>query len=359
MNFSFNTAVILLVLCAAYPAYAQSSSEAEKQAYCDYVTAEAKAERTLDTGLQAYAQIGQTDSDAAKQTVVGIQKSLSKHLQGVSATRVAVHECELYRARHDVELATRYRLASIDQRIAQMRVTDLKDVLSIADEEITATRKRVDAGDATIADVMALTQQRQALFIQYRAAQSAVATQVIPELQPLNLNQSLAQIDDATLALQDELNHKAELQTWDVALLAGAQTPFGRIPAGASTRTQPYAALTATYNFNATAYRRELGDATTALIEMQHQQNDELFQKVYALQTAMADSLKAEQDNLPALEDDTRRLNDQYTRIRSIDSPESLKIRPTVRISLAVAAMELHIARYKITLLSSENANNT
>jgi hypothetical protein len=358
MKITFNQAATLLVVLAAHAACAQTSADAEKQAYCDYVEAQAKAERTLDTGVEAYAQAGQTQSDNSKQAVIGLQKSLSRHLQGISATRAASLECELYRVRLDVDRATRYQLASIDQRVAQRRVDDLKDVLSIADEEIAATLKRRNAGEATVADVLALTQQRQALFTQYRAAQTEVAAQVVPEFPALDLSRSLSQIDAATLALQNEMNHKAELQTWDVSLLAGAQTPFGAPPVGAPTRTRPYAALTATYNLNASAYRRQLGDATTSLIEMQHQQNDELFQKVYALQTAMANTRKAEQDNLPALEAAANSLNDQYTRIRTIDSPEAMKIRPGLRISLAVAEMELHVSRYKITLLSNEYAKN-
>jgi uncharacterized protein YigA (DUF484 family) len=358
MKITFSQAVTLLSVLMAHAACAQSSADAEKQAYCDYVEAEAKAERTLDTGIEAYAQAGQTQSDSSKQAVIGLQKSLSRHLQGVSATRVAVLQCELYRVRLDVDRATRFQLASINQRIAQMRVDDLKNVLSIVDEELAATQKRRNAGNATVADVLALTQQRQALFAQYRAAQTEIAAQVVPELPALDLSRSLSEIDAATVALRDEMNHKAELQTWDVALLAGVQTPFGAPPVGTSTRTRPYAALTASYNLNASAYRRQLGDATTSLIEMQHQQNDEIFQKVHALQTVMANSRKAEQDNLPALEAAANSLNDQYTRIRYIDSPEALKIRAGIRINLAVAEMELHIARYRITLLSNDYAKN-
>ena len=95
MSTKLKRTLVFLLLCAWGTAGAQTSADAEKQAYCQYVQDQADAERTLDTGIEGFGRFGQSDSNPElKQVVVGLSKSLSRHLQGISASRAAQLECE-------------------------------------------------------------------------------------------------------------------------------------------------------------------------------------------------------------------------------------------------------------------------
>ncbi|MDR0479350.1 MAG: hypothetical protein LBH31_06025, partial [Burkholderiaceae bacterium] len=350
---------LFVLLISLPPARAQSVAEAEKQAYCQYVQDQAAAQRTLDTGVQVYGQLGQSSNNTTKQAVVGLQESLSRNLQGISATRIGVLECTLYRATVDVDRATKYRLAAIAQRVGTQRVKGLGNsgALKVLNEEIAATQKRMGAGDATLADLMALTDRRATVMTQLRAAQND-AIQPVPDLPDVNLDQAMVRIDQATLALQKELNHQQTLQTWDLALIGGVQKPLADMPAGTSTGMQPFVGLTVSYNLSAQAYRRKLDNATASLMALRRQQNDQLYQRVSMLKKTLADNLKMAQDSLPVLTDEFNRLSATYARLQKLDTPESVRMRTQIRVSLALAKAELDATRTQITLLSDYHAQN-
>ncbi|WP_131542623.1 hypothetical protein [Paraburkholderia hospita] len=360
MPFKIKNAFVFLLLGALNAAAnAQTSAETEKQAYCQYVQDQADAERTLDTGVEGFGRLGQSDSNPSlKQVVVGLSKSLSRHLQGMSATRAAQLECELYSRTLNVDRFVKYGMPSIDRQVAIQQVADLKDVLDILNEEIASADKRLRSGNGTLSDLLTLRQQRDQVAAQYVTAKTEVASQPMPDVPPVDLKQAIAQIDETTLDLQDELNHKQKLQAWDVSLVGGMQKPISGTPMNSSTGYQPFVSVTFTYNLNAASYGRKLDSATRSLMTMRRQLNDELAQKVDGLQRSMAERLAVQQENLPQLLDEQNRLSDEYERLRALASPEALRIKSQIRVSLAMAAMKVHLARLQITLLSQNYAQD-
>ncbi|AUT75715.1 hypothetical protein C2L64_46130 [Paraburkholderia hospita] len=351
--------LVFLLLCAWGTAGAQTSADAEKQAYCQYVQDQADAERALDTGIEGFGRLGQSDSNPElKQVVVGLSKSLSRHLQGISASRAAQLECELYGRALSVERFVKYGMPSIDRKIAVRQAADLKDVLDILDEEIAAADKRLRTGNGTLSDLLTLRQQRDQMSTQYVAAKIESTSAQVPDVPQVDLKQALAQIDETTLDLQDELNHKQKLQAWDVALVGGMQKPISGTAMNTSTGYRPFVSVTFTYNFNAVSYGHKLDNATRSLMTMRRQLNDELAQKVDGLQKSMAERLNVQKESLPQLLDEQSRLSGEYERLRTLDSPEALRMKSQIRVSLAMAAMKVHLARLQITLLSQSYAQD-
>lgn len=349
----------LLLTILATSVFAQTPNADEKNAYCQYVKDVGDAEKTLDSGIEGFGRMGQSDTNPTlKQAVIGVSKSLSKHLQGNSAIRAAALECELYDHSLDVERIVKYKLPFIENQVTLQRITDLANVLSILDEEIAATEKRKRAGNATVADIVALTQQRMEIYHQYTTAKSEAAISQFPEIPQINVEQALHQVDDLTLELQEELNHKQALQAWDVSLVGGMQKPISGQPFGTSTGAQPFVSLTFTYNFNAASYKRKLENSTSSLMEMRRQQNDELSHQAFVLQQSISASLAAEKSVLPQLIEETNRLSSDLGSLREADSTEALRMKSLIRVSLAIAAMEAHLARFKITLLSNDYAQS-
>lgn len=352
---------LCLLISSVYgtAAMAQTSADIERQAFCQYTQDQADAERTFDTGIEGFGRLGQSDSNPnTKQIVLGVSKSLSKHLQGISTTRAAQLQCELYARTQNVDRFVKYEMQSIDRKIALQHAADLKSVLDVIDEEIASADERSKSGNGTLSDLLALRQQRDQVSTQYSAARTVVASSSIPDVTQFDVQQALGQIDTATLNLQNELNRKQALQAWDVALVGGMQKPISGSPPGSSTGYRPFVAVTFTYNLNASSYGQKLDNASRSMMAMRHQMNDELTQKVAAVSQGVLGRLTVQKELLPQWLTEQTRLGDEYDRLKTLTSPDALRMKSQIRVALAMAAMRVHLARFQITLLSQSHAQD-
>ena len=334
------------------------SNEAEKQAYCRNVEDTAQAEKLLNSGITGSARLGQSDvNPKTKQAVIGVTKSLSRHLQGNSALRAAVLECRLYGRSLDVQRIVQYKMALIDKQVAERQVLELQRLLGVFDQELDAAQKRKVAGNATLADVMALTQQRLQLYNQYSAVRSS-AMLPIPQVPDINPEDALREVDDLTRALQEELNYKQSLQAWDLQLIVGMQKPILGSADGSAARTAgPFASLNFTYNLNAMAYARKLAESVESLMELRQRQNEGLAVQVRALEKNIADSLTVQKDLLAEIRAQIERLKADFTRLSGLRSVEAMRMMMQIRLNLATARMQERLARFKIRLLSGPDGD--
>ncbi|MET3445606.1 hypothetical protein [Ralstonia sp. 1138] len=346
-------ATLLLFSLIARPGLAQEDTGVEKAAYCQYVRAQAEAERTLAAGFNAVGRFGQSDvSPSEKQAVVGVSKSISKHLQGAAAVDAGNLECELYAYTTDLQRVLKYQLAAIDQRIAGRRAHMIGEVLAILDDEIAQTQRRRRAGNATLADVFSLDQQRQQLYSQYRLAQQDAANPSIPPVRRLDPVSTLGKVEAVTATLQEVLNRKQRLQAWDVVLIVGMQKPVLGSTTASAPGAKPYASMSFTYNLNAHAYGGQLDEASRSLIALRREQNDELNKQVSVLLQTVAERMQLERSALQRLAADVKRIADESERIQAIDTAEAVRMRALLRVDLALAKMEQNLATDRLTLLA-------
>lgn len=344
--------MFLFGLCAVSLAHGQTAAEREKQAYCQYVMDGAAAEKTLATGVQGIGRFGQSDSNPTeKQAVVGVSKSLSKHLQGNAAVRAAELDCKLYAQTVDLDRNVKYRLAIIDREVAVQRVQDLQRILQTIDEEIAQANARKRSGNATLADVVSLTQRRQQVYSQYLGARDDANKPGIPEVPSIDLAAAIQSIEALTLDLQDELNRKQRLQTWDVSMVVGMQKPISGQSPGASSNARPFASLGFTYNLNGADYGRKLDAATASMMVLRREQNDQLFHQVEVLKMTMAETQNLLRASQPTLDAEVDRLKDEFASVHGIDSSEALRVRAHLRLNLAMAEMDQRLSRLHASLL--------
>ncbi|QCP47903.1 hypothetical protein FAZ95_01130 [Trinickia violacea] len=358
MSIKRNTFLIAtLLFTTSSGAIAQTSLDSERQTYCQYVEDQADAERTLDSGVTGFGNFGESDTNPGlKQVVVGLSKSLSKHLQGDSATRSAALQCQLYGLTLEVDRNVKYAMAALDKRVAAEQVTDLKHVLDVVNEEIGRAESRRRSGNATLADVLQLSQQRDEIYTQYMSARNAAEAQTVPDVPQIDLRQALQQIDDVTMSLEDELNHKEKLQAWDVSLVGGVQKPVFGEPDSTPTRFQPFVSIVFTYNFNAASYGRKLDSATHSLLNMRSQSNDDLSEQVDMLRKDVAARLQVQRESLQRLLEEQDMLSAESDRVRDLDTSEALRTKSQIRIGLTIATMKIDLSRLQIALLTDSYA---
>jgi len=355
------TGMFLIGLCAVSLAHGQTAAEREKQAYCQYVMDGAAAEKTLAAGVQGIGRFGQSDANPTeKQAVVGVSKSLSKHLQGNAAMRAAELDCKLYAQTVDLDRNVKYRLAIIDREVAAQRAQDLQRILQAIDEEIAQANARKRSGNATLAEVVSLTQLRQQVYSQYLGARDDANKPGIPEVPSINIAAAIHSIEALMLDLQGELNRKQKLQTWDVSVVVGMQKPIsGQLP-GSSSNAKPFASLAFTYNLNAAEYGRKLEAATASMMALRWEQNDQLFHQVDVLTMTVTETQNLLRASQPTLDAEVDRLKDEFASVRGIDSAEALRVRAHLRLNLAMAEMDQRLSRLHASLLrgSASQANS-
>jgi K+-sensing histidine kinase KdpD len=226
-------------------------------------------------------------------------------------------------------------------------------------------------GNATLADVIALMQQRQQIYGQYITAKNSAIIPSIPAIPQINVTKAMHQVDDLTRALQAELNHKQALQAWDIALIAGWQKstsgqagsfsatipPYGfqSIPYTVNSQSNDFINLTFSYNINMEPYKHKLADSVDSLMAYRRQQNDGLNQQVKNMQKNISDNLELQRNSLIQIDQQVDHLTADLNRLQGLDSIEALRLRSQIRISLAIASMEDHLARFTIKLLSTDN----
>lgn len=347
------TGMFLMGLCVASLAHGQTVAEREKQAYCQYVTDGAAAERTLATGVQGIGRFGQSDANPTeKQAVVGVSKSLSKHLQGNAALRAAELDCRLYAQTVDLTRNVKYRMAAVDREVATQRVLDLQRILQTTDEEIVQANARKRSGNATLADVVSLTQRRQQIYSQYMSARDDANKPGIPEVPSVDLGAAIQSIEALTLDLQDELNRKQKLQAWDLSVVVGMQKPISGQPSGSSSNARPFASLAFTYNLNAIDYGRKLEAATASMMTLRREQNDELFHQAEVLRKTIDETQNLLHASQPTLDAEVDRLKEELASVRDIDSAEAWRVRAHVRLNLMTAEMDQRLTRLRAQRLA-------
>ena len=347
------TGMFLMGLCVASLAHGQTVAEREKQAYCQYVTDGAAAERTLAPGVQGIGRFGQSDANPTeKQAVVGVSKSLSKHLQGNAALRAAELDCRLYAQTVDLTRNVKYRMAAVDREVATQRVLDLQRILQTTDEEIVQANARKRSGNATLADVVSLTQRRQQIYSQYMSARDDANKPGIPEVPSVDLGAAIQAIEALTLELQDELNRKQKLQAWDLSVVVGMQKPISGQPSGSSSNARPFASLAFTYNLNAIDYGRKLEAATASMMTLRREQNDELFHQAEVLRKTIDETQNLLHASQPTLDAEVDRLKEELASVRDIDSAEAWRVRAHVRLNLMTAEMDQRLTRLRAQRLA-------
>ena len=347
------TGMFLMGLCVASLAHGQTVAEREKQAYCQYVTDGAAAERTLATGVQGIGRFGQSDANPTeKQAVVGVSKSLSKHLQGNAALRAAELDCRLYAQTVDLTRNVKYRMAAVDREVATQRVLDLQRILQTTDEEIVQANARKRSGNATLADEVSLTQRRQQIYSQYMSARDDANKPGIPEVPSVDLGAAIQSIEALTLDLQDELNRKQKLQAWDLSVVVGMQKPISGQPSGSSSNARPFASLAFTYNLNAIDYGRKLEAATASMMTLRREQNDELFHQAEVLRKTIDETQNLLHASQPTLDAEVDRLKEELASVRDIDSAEAWRVRAHVRLNLMTAEMDQRLTRLRAQRLA-------
>src|SRR5579863_4739702 len=137
-------AIAMLLLPSAFAADTN-----DQQAYCNYITQQATAQRDLLMAPNAVAGVTQPNTGLPMQVVWGISGSLSGVRKAMLTMDVARKNCELYGASASAQQDVQYALPSLEKKALQHRLGLIQQASEKLEELVNTTREMLETQNMT------------------------------------------------------------------------------------------------------------------------------------------------------------------------------------------------------------------
>src|SRR5579872_827556 len=216
--------VVLLMLSTRL--VAQSSAPAtelenDQQAYCEYLSQQAQAQRDLLRTPSAATGITQPTAALPMQVFWGVTSSLSAIKKAGLTVDVAQKNCDLYAATTSAQQDIQFALPNLEKQALEHRLDLIQQASQNLDALIAGTTKMLEAQNVTRVMLFALQTTRIKLNADRADTQSKVSAIYVPELTDRSLKELVAEKEADETGAQRALDKLNRQNNWDVALTVG------------------------------------------------------------------------------------------------------------------------------------------
>lgn len=322
----------------------QSSPQSDPQAYCTYLTEQAKAQGDLLRTPNAVGAFTQPETGLPTQLVAGASLSLSSYKKAGITLDVARKNCDLYKASVGVQQFLQFALAKIELDSLQNRLTLIETASKSLDALVDNTAKMVAAQNMTRPMLWELKTNTIKLAADRADTQAKIAAIYVPSLsdQPLKLQVAAKQSSD--ISAQKSIARLSRQSNWDVALSVGAHQQIYPPSGGA----QPYGEVTATYNLASRAIDRHLDRSVDAYAEWKKVQEGDAIRNAEVLRRQLMDGIAAQQSRLKALEQESADVEKDLRLVADVDTSAGLDFRNQLTSTKLLLGIEAGDASYRL-----------
>jgi hypothetical protein len=329
------------ILCSAQIPQKDNS---DQQAYCTYLTEQAKAQSDLLRSPSGIAAFTQPNTGLPSQLVAGAQLSLSNLRKSGITLDAARKNCELYSASTAVQTTIQYTMASLEKDALTHRLALIADALNSLNALIDQTSKMVIAQNMTRPMLLGLISNRVKLESDRAQTESSIAALYVPPLSSLPLKQQVVAKQTTDLAEQRALAHLAGQSNWDVALTVGAHQQVNP-PAN---NPQPFGEVNVTYNFASKAIDRHLDRSVEAYGSWKRVQEGDAARGMQVLQDQLRQSIAAQQTRLQTLAQESREFAANRELVKNADTSAALDFRNQIDSTQILLGIESADATYRL-----------
>jgi hypothetical protein len=292
---SFSILALLPLFAAS--ALAQNV-QADQQAYCAYLSEQAKAQSDLLRTPGAVAGFTQPETGLPTQLVAGATLSLSSLKKAGITVDAARKNCELYKATTGVQMTLQYALPGLEKDALTHRLGLIGEAAKSLDALIAKTAKMVEAQNMTRPMLLALVTNRIKLDSDRADTESKIAAIYLPPLsdQPLKLQVAAKQASD--IEEQKSLARLTRQNNWDVALSVGAHQQINPPAHG----LEPYGEVSLTYNLASRAIDKHLDRSIDAYGNWKKVQENDAARGMEVLREQVQKTIAAQQDRIKSLQ---------------------------------------------------------
>jgi hypothetical protein len=341
------------IFAASTIAFAQTV-QTDPQAYCAYLTEQAKAQSDLLRTPKASAAFTQPETGLPTQLVAGVTLSLADYKKSGLTLDAARKNCDLYQATVDVQQVLQYALPSIERDALRNRLDLIGQASTSLGSLIDKTAKMVDAQNMTRPMLLEMQMNRIKLESDRADTQSRISAIYVPTLNAQSLKAQVAQKQANDVIEQKALAKVTRQSSWDVQLAVGAHKQVNPLTNGVG----PYGEVTASYSFASRAIDRHLDRAVDNYASWKKVQPGDTASSMEVLRTQVAENIAAQQARLKALQEEAEQVEKNLQAVGEADTTAALEFRNQLASTQLLLNIEVGDATFRVTHLQAFLRNN-
>jgi len=331
-----------------------NNSLAGQQAYCQYVTEQAAAQRDLLLTPSAIGGVAQPNTGLPMQFVWGLSGSISNVRKAILTTDAARKSCELYNATTAAQQSIQYALPGLEKRALEHRLDLIQQASGKLDDAIATTTKMVEARNVTRPMLFSLQTTRIKLGADQADTQTKIAALYTPP--PVNqpLKQLVAEKQRNEINEQNALDKLNRQNNWDVSLSIGAHQQINPLV----NNTGPYGAVTVSYNLASRAINKHLDQSAAAYAGWKKVQENDVTSNAAILKLQVTAGISAQADRLKALQEQQKLLESNLQLVAEPDTTAALDFHNQLSTTQLLLGIEIGDATFRLEQLQDFMESN-
>ncbi len=327
---------------------------ADQQAYCQYVTEQAAAQRDLLLTPNAIAGVTQPNTGLPMQLVWGLSGSLSNVRKAILTTDAARKSCELYNATTAAQQSIQYALPGLEKQALEHRLELIEQASGQLDAAIAATTKMVDVRNATRPMLFSLEATRIKLGADQADTQTKIAALYTPARVNEPVKQLVAEKQSSEADEQSALDKLNRQNNWDISLSIGAHQQINPLV----NNNSPYGAITISYNLASRAVNKHLDRAADSYAGWKKVQENEVTSNAAILKAQVAAGISAQANRLKALQQQQKLVESNLQLVAEPDTTAALDFHNQLSTTQLLLGIEIGDATFRLEQLQNFLENN-
>lgn len=346
-------AIALLLIPVAFAADSTDkntnnvSNNKDQQAYCNYLTEQATAQRDLLMFPNAVAGITQPNTGLPMQAVWGVSGSLANVRKGVLTMNVARKNCELYGAATSTQQDIQYALPNLEKQALQHRLELIEQATESLDALSTTTSKMVGAQNMTRPMAFVLQTTKIKLDADRADTQTKVASLYAPPLSDRPLKELVAEKQSREANGQKALDKLTRQNNWDVALSVGEHQ---QIDPWIDSRGA-YGEVSISYNLASHAINKHLDRTADAYDDWKKVQEGDVIRNADILKQQVVDGISVQEGRLKALQEQQKQIESNLQLVTAAETSAALDFRNQLTTAQLLLQIEIGDASFRVDQL--------
>jgi hypothetical protein len=315
---------------------------------------QAQAQRDALRTPSALAGMTQPETGLPTQVFGGASLGLSSLRKAGLTVDVARKNCELYQATTAAEQSIQYALPNLEKDALRNRLTLVEQAGKSLDVLMEKVSKMVAAQNATRVMLFSLQTTRIKLDADRADTQSRITALYTPPLNEKLLKVLVAEKQNGDAGEQRALDKLNRQNNWDVALSVGVHQQVNPV----AQNTQPYGAVTVTYNLGSRAINKHFDRAVEAYDDWKRVQEGDVVRGMEILRQQLVDAISVQQAKLKSLQEESSQIDESLQLVLNPDTSASLDFQNQLTAAQLLLQIETGDASFRITLLRDYLAKN-
>ncbi len=326
----------------------------DQQAYCEYVTQQAAAQRDLLRTPSAVAGVTQPNTGLPMQLVWGLSSSLSDVRKAGLTMDAARKNCELYTASTAAQQDIQYAMPTLEKEALQHRLDLIQQASVKLDGLMTTASKMVAAQDLTRPMFFSLQTTKIKLDADRADTQTKIASLYTPDLSEKPLKQLVAEKQAGEVNEQNAIEKLNRQSNWDVALSIGAHQQINPLVENSGA----YGAVTVSYNLSSHAINQHLDKAANAYAAWKKVQEGDVARNADVLKKQVTDSVSAQANRLKSLQEQQKQVDGNLQLVAAADTSAAIDFRNQLISAQLLLGIEIGDASFRLDQLQEFLSSN-